>query len=100
MHPALRALYDPGDPQLTPGRVTSYAVGIEELDHANVVADRLRHALGKDYLVLTWEDLDPGTRTRALTAEYAFFLVTVMLFLLAASGIINTMLMSVSERVR
>ena len=83
-----------------PGRVTSYAVGIEELDHANVVAQRLRHALGKDYLVLTWEDLDPGTRTRALTAEYAFFLVTVMLFLLAASGIINTMLMSVSERVR
>lgn len=83
-----------------PGQVTSYAVRVADLQQAAAVAEKLRAELGDDYQVATWAELDPATKTRALTADYAFFLVAIMLSLLAAMGIVNTMLMSVYERVR
>lgn len=83
-----------------PGRVTSYAVGIRALQQAPAVAARLRAELGEGYEVSTWADLDPTTKSRVLAVEYAFFLVALVLFLLVATGIINTMLMSVYERIR
>lgn len=83
-----------------PGQVTSYVVGIAALRQSQVVAQRLRAMLGHEYVVMTWEELDPGTRSRALTTEYALSLVSIMLFFLAATGIVNTMLLSVSERIR
>lgn len=83
-----------------PGQVTSYAIGVAELPQAAAVAARLRTELGDGYEVATWAELDPGTKTRVLTVDYAFSLVAIMLFFLAATGIVNTMLMSVYERVR
>lgn len=83
-----------------PGQVTSYAVRVADLQQAEAVAAKLRAELGDDYEVATWAELDPGTKIRALTADYAFFLIAIMLSLLAATGIVNTMLMSVYERVR
>jgi len=83
-----------------PGLVTSYVVGIRELSQASAIAARLRAELGDGYVVTTWSDLDPTTRTRVISVEYAFFLVALVLSMLVATGIINTMLMSVHERVR
>jgi putative ABC transport system permease protein len=83
-----------------PDLVTSYSVGIRDLQQAPAIAARLRAELGAEYEVTTWSDLDPTTRSRVLSVEYAFFLVALVLFLLVATGIINTMLMSVYERVR
>lgn len=83
-----------------PGRVTSYAIGVHDLQRVDPIARHLRAVLGDDYDVATWDQLDAGTKMRVLTAQYTFFLVALVLFLLAASGIINTMLMAVYERVR
>jgi len=83
-----------------PQQVTSYVIGIADLQQAKSIAASLRRALGEGYEVTTWAELDPGTKTRVLTAEYAFFLVALMLFVLAAAGIVNIMLMAVYERVR
>lgn len=83
-----------------PGLVTSYVIGIGDLEQANKVVLRLRAELGDGYEVTTWADLDPTTKRRVLTVDYAFFLVSLVLCLLAATGIVNTMLMSVYERVR
>jgi putative ABC transport system permease protein len=83
-----------------PGLVTSYVVAVRDLRQAPRIAARLRAELGSDYEVTTWADLDPTTRSRALSFEYAFSLVALVLFLLVATGIVNTMLMSVYERVR
>jgi putative ABC transport system permease protein len=82
------------------GQVTSYVLNVSELDQAGAVAKRLGEALGSEYEVTTWADLDPMTKTRVSSIAYVLFFIGLVLFLLVATGIVNTMLMSVYERVR
>lgn len=82
------------------GQVTEYVVGVHNLEQMNDVAQRLRTELGDDYQVTTWEDIDPATRTRVSSLGYVLIFIAVVLFLLVATGIVNTMMMSVYERVR
>jgi len=83
-----------------PNQVSQYVVGIAHLDQADAVAASLRQALGSEYDVTTWADLDPATKTRVGSVLYVMLFVAGVLFLLVATGIVNTMLMSVFERVR
>ena len=48
----------------------------------------------------SWYDLDTRTREATNNYRYALGFVAVVLFVLVAAGCINTMLMSVNERVR
>lgn len=82
------------------GQVTEYVVGVTDLEQVDVVAARVRTALGEGYTVTTWGEMDPATKTRATTMNYVMAFIALVLFLLVATGIINTMLMSVYERVR
>ncbi len=82
------------------GRITEYAIGISDLEQADQVAQKLRAALGDEYEVTTWYELDVATRTRQNSLTYVMLFIALVLFLLVATGIINTMLMSVYERVR
>jgi putative ABC transport system permease protein len=82
------------------GQVTEYVVGVQDLTQAATVAARLQKALGDEYQVTTWADIDPATKTRADSTGYVLIFVGLVLFLLVATGIVNTMLMSVYERVR
>ena len=82
------------------GQVTSYVLNVSELDQADAVAKRVGAALGGEYEVTTWADLDPMTKTRVSSLGYVLFFIGLVLFLLVATGIVNTMLMSVYERVR
>jgi putative ABC transport system permease protein len=82
------------------GRVTQYVVGVRELERVDETAARLRAALGGDYEVTTWRDMDPATRDRTAALRWVLAFVALVLFLLVATGIVNTMLMSVYERVR
>lgn len=82
------------------GQVTEYVVGVRELDRVDEVAAALRSRLGAGFEVTTWRDVDPGTRDRTKTVHVALVFVALVLFLLVATGIVNTMLMAVYERVR
>ena len=83
-----------------PKQVTEYVIGIAKLEQADSVAASLRQALGDQYEVTTWADLDPATKTRVGSVLYVMLFIGGVLFLLVATGIVNTMLMSVFERVR
>src|SRR5262249_14400076 len=82
------------------GHVTEYVVAVPNLDRADEVAARLRAVLGDEYQVTTWHDLDWLTRDRIKGLAVFLGIIALVLFLLVATGIINTMLMSVYERVR
>src|SRR4029077_7513004 len=60
----------------------------------------LRVTVGEAYEVTTWKELAPTTRDRVRILGSLLVFVSLVLLLLVASGIVNTMLMSVYERVR
>lgn len=82
------------------GLVTEYVIGVTDLNLVDAVAARVRAELGDEYEVLTWREMDPRAREGATNIRYVLIFVAVVLFLLVASGIVNTMLMCVYERVR
>lgn len=83
-----------------PRRVTQYVVGVSDLAHVDEVAVRVRAAVGDGYKVTTWKELDANTRDRAKVIQGVLFFIALVLALLVATGIINTTMMSVHERVR
>ena len=82
------------------GRVTEYVVGIGDVKDADQIAVRVRMSLGGGYQVTTWKDLDPLSLNRAKMSQFLFGFIAVILFFLVATGIMNTTMMSVHERVR
>lgn len=82
------------------GRVTEYAVAVDDLAHLERIAGELRTALGPEYEVHTWQDLQPFVRDIITRQQWVLSVVAVILFVIILTGIINTMLMSVFERVR
>ncbi len=83
-----------------PGRVTEYAIAVDDLSRADEIAARVREALGPEYDVAEWRELSPFIRERIGNFRIAFVIVSVILFLLVLTGIVNTMLMNIYERVR
>jgi putative ABC transport system permease protein len=82
------------------GRVTEYAVGVERLEQLEQVATGVRAALGPDYEVHTWSELQPFVRDVIARQTLVLGSIGFVLFVIVLTGIINTMLMSVFERVR
>jgi len=83
-----------------PGMVSHYVIGVENVEKLEDVAIRLRSALGPGFQVTTWRDLDTTNAGRAKVMRGLMAVVTVILFLLVLTGVVNTMLMSVYERIR
>lgn len=83
-----------------PGRATEIAVAVDNLDHVDRVATRLREALGPDYEVHTWMELAASARdavdyqNRALGVVIGAFMIVILV------GVANALLTSVLERVR
>jgi putative ABC transport system permease protein len=82
------------------GRVTEYVLGVRDLSAVDEIAKGLRKLVGADYQITTWRDVDPTTRDRTVAIRWILGFVALVLFLLVATGIVNTMMMSVYERVR
>jgi len=82
------------------GRVTELAVAVEDLGELESVAEELRAALGPGYEVHTWQELQPFVRDIIRRQQFVLALISSILFVIILTGIINTMLMSVFERVR
>lgn len=82
------------------GRVTEYAVAVNRLAEVDQVAASLRKVLGDEYEVHTWKEVVPFVRDVVNRQNFIFASIAFVLFVIVLTGIINTMLMSVFERVR
>jgi putative ABC transport system permease protein len=82
------------------GRVTELAVAVDDLRNVERIAAALRQELGPQYEVHTWQELQPFVRDIITRQRYVMGLISLILFVIIITGIINTMLMSVFERVR
>jgi putative ABC transport system permease protein len=83
-----------------PGRATEFAVRVDDLERADEIAARIKARLGDGYDVQGWRDLAPMVRDAVIRLRIVLITVSIILFLLVLTGIINTMLMNVYERVR
>jgi putative ABC transport system permease protein len=82
------------------GRVTSYVVAVDRLDAADQIAARLQTALGVEYEVRTWEQLEPYLHESLRRQRVVLGVLVGILFVLALLVVANTLVMTVLERVR
>jgi putative ABC transport system permease protein len=82
------------------GRVTEYVLAIDDLERLDETATALRSTLGPEYEVHTWRELQPFVRDLINRQNFVLGAIAFVLFVIVLTGIINTMLMSVFERVR
>lgn len=82
------------------GRVTEYAIGVHDLTTLEQTRKDLQEALGPEYEVHTWAELNTFVRDVINRQSIVFSAISVVLFIIALTVIANTMLMSVFERVR
>lgn len=82
------------------GRVTEYALSVSDVDQADEIAARVQAATGDGYQAQAWKELAPSVRDRLVRTRIILWIITGILFFLVGTGIANTMLMSVYERVR
>lgn len=82
------------------GRVTEYALAVDDRDRIDDIAALVRSTLGAEYEVHTWNELRPGLLD-VLDLQRAIFTFIALVFLaISVLGVVNTMLMSVMERTR
>lgn len=83
------------------GRVTEVAVRIDDPDQLPVVVDRLLGQLPEHQLeVLGWPELMPSMVQMMGFHNAVTYIVILVVFVVVAAGIVNTILMSVMERGR
>lgn len=81
-------------------RVTEYAVGVHDLEQLEQTKVALQAALGPQYEVHTWSELNTFVRDIINRQNIVMGAISLVLFIIALTVIGNTMLMSVFERVR
>ncbi len=82
------------------GRVTEYAVSVENLKELERIAADVRARLGPEYEVHTWQELQPLVRDGIVRLQFVLGFVSFILGIIIVTSIVNVMLMSVFERVR
>lgn len=82
------------------GRVTEYALAIDDLTQIEKVRADVQRALGPEFEVHTWAELQTFVRDIINRQALVMDMISLVLFIIALTVIANTMLMSVFERVR
>jgi len=82
------------------GRVTEYAIAIDDVDRVDAVAADLSARLGADYHVQTWKELRPQLVDIVVMQRTILLAVCLVFLVIAVFGVVNTMLMAVLERTR
>ncbi len=82
------------------GRSTAWVLRLERRNRSQDMAQRLRALLGPDYEVLDWPRLLPAMVQMVRFHEAVTYVVLLIVLVVVAIGVGNTMLMAVMERTR
>lgn len=82
------------------GRVTEYAVALNDVEDVEAMAKKLAAKLGPDYHVQTWREIRPQIVDIVKTQRVVLLFVCLVFLIIAVFGVVNTMLMAVLERTR
>ncbi len=82
------------------GYVSSYVVRIDETDETPDVRKKIQAAAGSGLEVMTWDELMPEIMQFIAMDRVSSHLFVFILYLIVAFGILNTIQMSVYERIR
>lgn len=80
------------------GLVSSYILSIKTDQKLDESAMSIRNSIGKDYEVMTWEELLPDIKQHIATDSNNMKVVQAVLYLLICFGIFSTLLMMMLER--
>lgn len=83
---------------IDPG-VTEYNVKVTNREKAPQFKEKIAAAVGADYEVYTWKELNASIFQISGFKRTAQFMIVLVVVVIAAVGIINTMLMAVMERI-
>jgi len=79
--------------------VTEYNVKVTSAEKAMEFKEKIAAAMGADYEVYTWKELNASIFQISGFKRTAQFMIVLVVVVIAAVGIINTMLMAVMERI-
>lgn len=86
------------------GNVNVVAIGIDDLRAVHRVRDRLQRAIEQEetalLTVLTWEEVMPDLKEAMEFDKISGWLFYLLLVIIVAFGILNTLMMSITERFR
>ncbi len=82
------------------GRVTEYALGVDDWAQIPAVAARVKEALGPEFEVHRWDELMPLVKTVARSQHAFAFVLSGIVMLVLLLGLSNTVLLGVNDRVR
>ncbi|MDP4261293.1 MAG: ABC transporter permease [Bacteroidota bacterium] len=79
-------------------QLTSYVISLNENNLLKTTAEELRLKLGKEYEVMTWEEMMPEVAQHIRTDTASSKIIEAILYLLICFGIFGTLLMMMVER--
>lgn len=80
------------------GHATSFVVALNNINNLTQTANMLSKDLGKDYEVMTWEQMLPDIKQHIGADTQNMLFVQAILYLLISFGIFGTLLMMMAER--
>jgi len=92
--PAAQELYATGE------AITTVVARLDDRGQVTATKARLQNALGAEHEVLDWQELLPNVVQSVAFHEATGYVLVLVLFIVVAVGITNTVLMAVMERTR
>ncbi len=80
--------------------IHEFALKLKDLRKSDEIKKELQAQLGKQYEVLTWKDIMPFLYQGIEMDNASMYLILIIVTIIAGFGVMNTILMSVTERTR
>jgi lipoprotein-releasing system permease protein len=88
------------DVALTPGKVGTVHILVDDPNNALLFGRDLREALASRVLTRPWQELNPGFFQALQTEKIAMFIILLLIVLVASLNIVGTLIMVVTQKTR